>query len=57
MRLAIRGSQGLHMVKGPPDYAEEQSFPSDKSSKCKVRLQLSCDFESSPRHLNARIIY
>lgn len=36
MRLAIRGSQGLHMVKGPPDYAEEQSFPSDKSSKCKA---------------------
>merc|ERR1712218_607052 len=36
MRLAIRGSQGLRMIQGPPDYNEDESFPSDKSSRCKA---------------------
>ena len=36
MRLAIRGSQGLHMVDGPPDFEEDETFPPEKSSKCKV---------------------
>ena len=36
MQLAVRGSQGLYMVQGPPEYKEEKSFPAEKSSKCKV---------------------
>ena len=36
MQLAVRGSQGLYMVQGPPEYKEEKSFPAETSSKCKV---------------------
>ena len=36
MRLALRGSQGLRMAQGPPDYKDDETFPFDKSSRCKV---------------------
>jgi len=38
MRLAIRGSQGLYMVQGPPECKPEPEFPSEKSSKCKAMV-------------------
>ena len=42
MRLAIRGGEGLYMVhnvdveNGPLELKQDESFPLEKSSKCKV---------------------
>jgi hypothetical protein len=44
MRLALRGSQGLRMVQGPPDYKDDETFPSDKSIRCKVCKSIGIQF-------------
>ncbi|KAM7133674.1 eukaryotic translation initiation factor 2A isoform 2-T3 [Molossus nigricans] len=34
--LAVRGSQGLYMVNGPPHFTESTVFPRDSGKNCKV---------------------
>ncbi|XP_029471426.1 eukaryotic translation initiation factor 2A isoform X2 [Rhinatrema bivittatum] len=34
--LAVRGSEGIYMVNGPPSFAEHEAFPRDSKKNCKV---------------------
>ena len=36
MKLAIRGSQGLYLANGPPEFEPDATFEKEISSKCKV---------------------
>ncbi|XP_018421385.1 PREDICTED: eukaryotic translation initiation factor 2A [Nanorana parkeri] len=34
--LAVRGSDGIHLIQGPPKFTNHDSFPQDSSKNCKV---------------------
>ncbi|KAM8952430.1 eukaryotic translation initiation factor 2A [Pelodytes ibericus] len=34
--LAVRGSDGIHLVNGPPKFTDSEAFPRDSSKNCKV---------------------